>query len=38
MLQQDLTIFPRSELLIIEQGVPVGQVVNGAVDLTIEAP
>jgi hypothetical protein len=38
MLQQELTIFPRSKLLIIEQGVPVGDAVNGAVDLTIKAP
>jgi hypothetical protein len=38
MFHQDLATFSRSELQTTEQGVPVGDVVNGAVDLTIEAP
>jgi hypothetical protein len=34
MLQQDVAILPRSQLVNIEQGVPIGDVMNGAADLT----
>ena len=38
MLHQDLPALSRLELLIIGQRIAVGDVVNGAVDLTVEAP
>jgi hypothetical protein len=38
MLHQDLPTLSRLELLIIDEMIPVGDVVNGAVDLAVEAP
>jgi len=38
MLHQDLPTLSRLELLIIDERIPVGDIVNGAVDLTVEAP
>jgi hypothetical protein len=38
MLHQDLAILPRMQLLVVDQGVAVADVMKGAVDLAIKTP
>jgi hypothetical protein len=38
MLHQELAILPRMQLLVVDQGVAVADVMKGAVDLAIKTP